>query len=293
MQGTFEPSYAGSTASSDPPGFRSTSSPHSLANSTNTASATPRIAGTVLPRPRVVTARRLRAVPRPVSILLASVLAWACGDDPTAEQTAEPRNAEPAADPAPDEEAPAAQPPEPEPAPAPAPATITIGHVDARDALLLQHLYWMPPQYMLGREPTLVLTGTVRELAKMKPRGRKLQGAPRFVFEARVEIDRVVHGTLEHAFVVVELADGLEVGDKLVVYAHQHEGKLGLIEAKGSNTRVGLEVAEWSDPIIAVLAATLDGTADLADPAIADAWRPFGEPAIQCHLDGRAVAKCD
>ena len=218
------------------------------------------------------------------------VASTGCGDD-GASKTAAPTQAETKskAEPA---EAPEPEPePEPEPGPAPTPARIEIGHVSTADAIVLRHLYWTEPQYLLGGPHALVVGGTVRQLAKMKPDNPRMRGS-RWVFEARVEIERTFLGQAPK-FVVAELADNLAVGDAVIVFAREHEGELGLVEAKASNARLGIAVESWEDPIVGVLADTLAGTADLEDEAVAAAWQPFGEPAIACARAGTPVARCE
>jgi len=213
-----------------------------------------------------------------------------CGDDAGPSKPAPTRNAkaEPdkAAAPPPKDPKPA---PEPEPEPKPAP--IEIGHVSTDNALVLHHLYWINPQYLLGAKHALVVGGTVRQLAKMKPSNTRMKGR-RWVFEARIEVEKTFVGTAPE-FVVAELADDLAIGDKVIVFAREHEGEFGLVEAKGSNARLGIAVQSWDEPIVGALPGTLAGTADLQDAAVADAWRAYGEPALACAKAGTPVTRCE
>lgn len=226
---------------------------------------------------------------RVASLATAALIALASctddGADPPAPRT--PAKAENKPEPPPEVPEP---PPEPEPQPD-KPEPIEIGHVSTANALVLHHLYWMDPQYLLGAPHTLVVGGTVRQLAKMKPSNTRMRGK-RWIVEARIEVEKTFKGTAPE-FVVAELADDLAVDDKVIVFARAHEGELGLVEAKGSNARLGMVVQSWDDPIVGVLTDTLAGTADLQDAAVADAWRAFGEPAVACAKAGTPVERCE
>lgn len=178
----------------------------------------------------------------------------------------------------------------------PAQARIPMGHVDSTDALLLGRMYWVGSRYLLGRDHGLVVTGTVREMATMKPDNPSLRGR-QWTVEARIEVHTIFVDSkrppVAPKFVVSELASGLHVGDKVIVFGTKYEGSYGQIEALGSNSRLGIKIEDWSDPIVATLPAVLSGTADFNDKAIADVWRPFGAPAIQCLIDDVPPGMCD
>ena len=77
------------------------------------------------------------------------------------------------------------------------------------------------------------------------------------------------------------------------MFAVDYDGAHGLIEAKGSNTELGLKVGDWSDPIVASVEAFATDRADMKDRAQAEAWRAFGAPAVDCMLRGEPHDKCE
>lgn len=79
----------------------------------------------------------------------------------------------------------------------------------------------------------------------------------------------------------------------MIVFGTKYEGSYGQVEALGSNCPLGIKIEDWSDPIVATLPAVLSGKADFTDKAVADAWRPFGAPAIQCLIDDVPPGMCD
>ncbi len=233
------------------------------------------------------------------TLAVVAALTIACGSEPktpavdkepaTAKATPPPTRAEPEL--------------EPEPEPPAKPAPIPVGHVKTTDALVLPHMYWAPSRYLLGRDFIYVARGTVVELAKMKPDSPQIRGN-RWIFEARIEVhdtllDRPPKGRSPRGpedqpkFVVSELADRLAIGDRVIVFGLEYDGGYGMIEALGSNARLGIKVQTWDDPINAAVEALVGGSADLTDAKQADAWRPFGEAAIQCFIDRTPVGMCE
>jgi hypothetical protein len=79
--------------------------------------------------------------------------------------------------------------------------------------------------------------------------------------------------------------EGLKRGDKVLVFVNEYDGGYGIIEAAGSNCKLGIKVRDWDDPIIeAVEAMTRDPQMAkrpddrievLKNPKYAEVWQRF------------------
>jgi hypothetical protein len=71
----------------------------------------------------------------------------------------------------------------------------------------------------------------------------------------------------------------------VIVFVNEYDGGYGIVETAGSNSKLGIKVRGWDDPVVrAVEALTRDAQAArlpggrheiLKDPEQAKAWRPF------------------
>jgi hypothetical protein len=75
--------------------------------------------------------------------------------------------------------------------------------------------------------------------------------------------------------------------------SRESQGSYALIPTRGTATDGGIVVKSWSDPIIAATERWLAGKADFRSEADAGAWRPYGEAAVRCMLEGVPVGHCD
>jgi len=184
-------------------------------------------------------------------------------------------------------------------------AGITEGDVDTSDAVTLGHMFWAPAQHILGGEYALVLGGTVRDVKKVAADNPETRGEP-WVVSARVEVEKTFRSVPlkpeegskpesfnKQKFVVVEGANGMSVGDKVIVFGVDYMGTYGALDRTSSNTRVGIKVADWSDPIVGALELVLAGKADLTKKDQIDAWSPYGAAAIPCFVDMESDACMD
>ena len=184
-------------------------------------------------------------------------------------------------------------------------AAVPEGEVDTAGALMLPAMHWAPARPVLDPDPILLVGGTVRDVKKTRAEDADVRGEP-WIVSARIEVEEVYADRLPKArdgektaplgtrkFVVAELADGLAVGDKVIVYGVDYEGAQALVEREGSNARLGIKVVDWSDPVVAAVRALGEGKADLSQPAQRAAWKPFGEGAMGCFAVLEHFGACD
>lgn len=192
----------------------------------------------------------------------------------------------PARDGAPPQATPRAQtgPARPTPTPGAASDTFSVGV-----------MYWATPRPVLCKDWHVVLGGTViethketaPELAKQHFTAGTLK-VERVFLSLPTEREAAPAG---FAYFKSEGFEGLKRGDKVIVFVNEYDGGYGIVEAAGSNSRLGIKVRSWDDTIVeAVAAMTRDAQATklpggrqeaLKDPRHAEAWRPFnrGRPA--------------
>ncbi|HEV2864848.1 MAG TPA: hypothetical protein VGX48_27895 [Pyrinomonadaceae bacterium] len=166
----------------------------------------------------------------------------------------------------------------PSPSPRAAPETFSVGV-----------MYWATPRPVLCKDWYVVLGGTVvethREEAPELARQHFAAGTlkvERVFMSLPTEREAAPEG---FAYFKSEGFDGLRRGDKVIVFVNEYDGGYGLVEAAGSNSKLGIKVRSWDEPIVeAVAAMTRDAQAAklpgdrqeaLKDPRHAEAWRPF------------------
>jgi hypothetical protein len=164
-------------------------------------------------------------------------------------------------------------------------------------------MYWALPQYVLGDTHALVFGAelvSTRQHAAERP---ELRGPT--IFEATLRVERVLHQSAPPdakdrvpmldpgELVTTDAAEGVAVGDLVLVFATAYEGSYAILPKRDTTTDLGIVVTSWSDPIVAATERWLAGKADFRSEADASAWRPYGEAAVRCMLEGIPVGHCD
>ncbi|HEX8558034.1 MAG TPA: hypothetical protein VF668_08040 [Pyrinomonadaceae bacterium] len=173
---------------------------------------------------------------------------------------------------------------------APAPSQEPAPRRAAAETFSAGHMYWATPQPVLCKDWYVVLGGAVvethREAMPGLTKERHTAGTLRVerVFMSLPTKNEAAPGA-GVAYFKSEAFDGLKRGDKVIVFVNEYDGGYGIVEAAGSNTKLGIKVRSWDDPIVrAVETLTRDPQAArfpegrrevLKDPEQAKAWRPF------------------
>lgn len=169
------------------------------------------------------------------------------------------------------------------------PATTTTPQVVASDTFSAGVMYWATPLPVLCKDWYVVIAGTVLEIhQEVVPELAKQRYTA-----GTLKVDRVLlslptekeAAPLNFVYFKSDGFEGLKRGDKVIVFVNEYDGGYGIIEAAGSNSKLGIKVRNWDDPIVrAVEAITRDArTAKfpgdrvelLKDPEYAKIWRPF------------------
>jgi hypothetical protein len=171
----------------------------------------------------------------------------------------------------------------------------------SKPRLALGLMYWAQPRYILGDNHALVFAATVEHTTTRPAEHPEIRGDT--IYEARLRVERVLH---QHTppdadparppprlrpgdLATTDGADGVQAGDRLLVFATAYEGGYAIVPRLGTTTSLGIVVDDWSDPIVEATTRWLDGRADLRNEAEAAAWRPYGDVAIDCVLAGVPV----
>lgn len=166
-------------------------------------------------------------------------------------------------------------------------------------------MYWALPTYVLGAEFAAVVAGEVLAVRTETPGNPELRG-PGPIHFATLRIERVFRqgppkrlpkgpplpSLIGRKRIEVEGADGVAVGDKLVVFIESYDGGYGIVPKRGTETPVGIRVGAWTDPIVPAIERWLAGDADWSKPEEVEPWRPYGEAVIRCIREGTPVSQC-
>lgn len=183
-------------------------------------------------------------------------------------------------------------------------------------AMNLGLLYWAPDEHVLEGSYPLVFGAYVVALETSPAPDPDLRGPT--ITEATLRLERVIRQIdppsakeppprLEPGELVrTDGAEGLALGDRVLVFASDYDGGYGIVPKVGTRTPIGIVVQEWSDPIVGATERWLDGKTDWSTEA--ELWRPYGQAIAECMresalnahddldgldgLDGLAAARC-
>lgn len=159
----------------------------------------------------------------------------------------------------------------------------------ASDTFSAGVMYWATPLPVLCRDWYVVLGGTViethreviPELAKQRYTAGTLK-VERVFLSLPTEKEPAPAG---FTYFKSDGFEGLRRGDKVIVFVGEYDGGYGIVEAAGSNSKLGIKVRSWDEPIVKAVEALTrdpqgarlpgDRVEDLRDPARAKVWRPF------------------
>ena len=159
----------------------------------------------------------------------------------------------------------------------------------ASDTFSAGVMYWATPRPVLCKDWYVVIAGTVSEThLKVIPELAK----QRFT-EGTLKVERVLlslptereAAPANFAYFKSDGFEGLKCGDKVIVFVNEYDGGYGIIEAAGTNSKLGIKVRSWDDPVVgAIEAITRDARMAkypddrielLKDPKYAKIWREF------------------
>ncbi len=162
-------------------------------------------------------------------------------------------------------------------------------------------MYWAPPEYVLGGSSGLVFGAEVETIESRAAEHPELRGPT--IVEATLRVDRVLRQIdppradrparrLRPDDVVhSDGAEGLAVGDRVLVFASTYDGGYGIVPKRGTRTPIGIIVRTWSDPIVGAVRRWLDDESSWS--ADVETWRPYGEGAIECMRQPIPMSHCD
>jgi hypothetical protein len=171
-----------------------------------------------------------------------------------------------------------------------------------RAVLRLGWMFWALPRFILGDRFALVFMGEVTAAESRPAETPALCGS--VVHVAALRVGRVLHQSDPRdaksppprlrggELVETDAGAGVVVGDRVLVFAVGYEGSYAIIDKRGTGTPLGIKLTSWSDPIVGATERWLAGTADFRNEADAAPWRPYGEEAIECLLNGIPVGHC-
>jgi hypothetical protein len=156
--------------------------------------------------------------------------------------------------------------------------------------------YWAEPRPLLSRDWLLVVGGTVacRHIDTGASRDRSYLYPGGILCEKAfyVERDRREPGDWSYPQKYLALSDGLDglqAGDKVIVFVSEFDGGAVVLPALGSNCRVGIKVDSWDDPIVVAvekLCRAKDPREALKDAKVQQAWRRFDDVGVEATLRG-------
>ena len=173
------------------------------------------------------------------------------------------------------------------------------------DEVHVGFMYWALPTPVLCNEWQLVIGGSVLETHQENGYGAHSQPFTR----GTLNVDRVFLNLPTRNDVVstsvrrvkADVFDGLNVGDKVIVFVSEYDGGYGIVEVPDSNCKMGIKVNRWNDPIVGAVERmtqnhdtvnNMDARRGmLEDPAYADLWRIYSSKGIAYLLRGEEYWK--
>jgi hypothetical protein len=174
-------------------------------------------------------------------------------------------------------------------APSLAPAVAPTPQADAADIFTASVMYWATPRPILCKDWYVVVAGAVTETHPETIPGLAKE---RYTM-GTLKVERVLlslptereAAPARFAYFKSDGFEGLRRGDKVLVFVNEYDGGYGIIEAAGSNCKLGIRVRGWDDPVVKAVEALTsdahtaqrpDGRAEvLKNPKYARAFRPF------------------
>jgi hypothetical protein len=169
--------------------------------------------------------------------------------------------------------------------------------VDSDRTFAAGYMYWAPEEPILRRDWLLVARGTVDRTWVDFDYDRRLllvcaRVAVESVLRAESQRPEMKHWGDGKAFLSLEGCEGLDPGDKVIVFVNEYDGGTGIEPVMGSNCKIGIKVTSWDDPIVPAVEAVCrakDLTAALRDPRIQKAWRRFDDLGVDCVLQSKSL----
>jgi hypothetical protein len=88
--------------------------------------------------------------------------------------------------------------------------------------------------------------------------------------------------------------EGLQAGDKIIVFMCRYDGGIAIRPVLGSNCLIGVKVDTWDDPIVPAVDAlckTKNLKAALKDPRTEETWRRFDSIGVEAILREKSWAE--
>lgn len=119
-------------------------------------------------------------------------------------------------------------------------------------------LYWAGPRSIICGDWKVVLEGTVLETYQQE--GHDTHPEPFHMGTLKVErvflnkpSPQVFFPTPMLKYYRSDAFDDLKVGDRIIVFIQEYDGGYGVTWTLGSNSKLGIKIKSWDDPIVSAL----------------------------------------
>jgi len=149
-------------------------------------------------------------------------------------------------------------------------------------------MYWAPERPLLCKDWRVVVAGTVKETHVEKTRDHPVKELTHGT--AAIEKILLKKPTPKQEFVTASTLksdgfDGLNRGDKVIVFVDEYDGGYGIQPVIGSNCRIGIKVESFDDPIVGAIEKMIEHLdarhVPLQDNAYAELWRKYSAEGVR------------